>query len=74
MEKNLTRLPDDKIIWGICSGIAKYLDWDKTVVRMILVFLLLITGIFPIVILYIIAYFIMPVDKSSYNINDNIIK
>ena len=74
MEKQLTRLPNDKIIFGICSGIAKYLCWDKTLVRIIFVFLFLVTGIFPIAILYIIAYFIMPVDNSSYNISDDIIK
>ena len=74
MEKQLTRLPNDKIIFGICSGVAQYLGWDKTIVRIIFVLLLLVTGFFPITILYIIAYFIMPVDNSSYDINDDLIK
>ena len=69
MSKQLTRLPNDKIIFGICSGIAQYFEIDKTVVRIIMVLLLLCTGLFPITILYIIAYFIMPIDPSS-----NIIK
>lgn len=69
MAKQLTRLTNDKIIWGICSGIAQYLDWDKTIVRILMVLLLLVTGFFPVGLLYIIAYFIMPVDPSS-----NIIK
>ena len=69
MSKQLTRLPNDKIIWGICSGIAQYLGLDKTVVRIIMVLLLIFTGFFPIGLLYIIMYFIMPVDSSS-----NIIK
>lgn len=69
MAKQLTRLPNDKIIWGICSGIAQYLDLDKTVVRIIMVIFLIFTGFFPIALLYVIAYFIMPVDPSS-----NIIK
>ena len=69
MAKQLTRLPNDKIIFGICSGIAQYLGWDKTIVRIIMVLLLIFTGFFPITLLYIIAYFIMPVDPSS-----NIIK
>ena len=74
MNKQLTRLPNDKIIFGICSGIAKYLVWDKTVVRIIFIFLFLITGFFPITILYIIAYFIMPVDPYSGTSNPDIIK
>ena len=65
MAKQLTRLPNDKVIWGICSGIAKYLELDKTVVRIIVVLLLLFTGFFPVGLLYIIAYFIMPVDPYS---------
>ena len=65
MAKQLTRLPNDKIIFGICSGIAEYLGWDKTVVRIIMVLLLLVTGLFPLTILYIIAYFIMPTDSAS---------
>ncbi len=50
MEKQLTRLPNDKIIFGICSGVAQYLGWDKTIVRIIFVLLLLVTGFFPITI------------------------
>ncbi|MCR4663513.1 MAG: PspC domain-containing protein [Endomicrobiaceae bacterium] len=69
MAKQLTRLPNDKIIWGICAGLAQYFDIDKTVVRIIMVLFLIFTGFFPIALLYVIAYFIMPVDPSS-----NIIK
>jgi phage shock protein PspC (stress-responsive transcriptional regulator) len=65
MAKQLTRLPNDKIICGICSGIAQYLGLDKTVVRIIMVLLLIFTGFFPVGLLYIIMYFIMPVDPSS---------
>lgn len=74
MAKQLTRLPNDKIIFGICSGIAKYLEWDKTIVRIIMVLFLVFTGFFPITLLYIIAYFIMPVDQYSNASNTDIIK
>lgn len=74
MAKQLTRLPNDKIIWGICSGLAQYFGIDKTVVRIIVVLLLLFTGFFPVGLLYIIAYFIMPVDPYSGGSNPDIIK
>ena len=64
MERKLKRLPDQKIILGICSGFADYFCCDKTLVRLICVFIFLVTGFFPMAILYIIAYFIMPVDDS----------
>lgn len=69
MSKQLTRLSNDKIIFEICSGLAQYLGWDKTVVRILMVLLLVFTGFFPITLVYIVAYFIMPVDPTS-----NIIK
>jgi len=65
MAKQLTRLPNDKIIFGICSGLAQYFDIDKTIVRIIMVLFFILTGFFPITLLYVIAYFIMPVDPSS---------
>ncbi len=74
MAKQLTRLPNDKIIFGICSGLAKYFEIDKTVVRIIMVLILVFTGFFPVTLLYIIAYFIMPVDPYSGGSNPDIIK
>lgn len=65
MERKLKRLPDQKIILGICAGFADYFSCDKTLVRLICVFALLLTGIFPVGILYLIAYFIMPADKNN---------
>lgn len=67
MEKQLTRQVNDKIVLGICSGIAKYFSWDKTVIRLLFLLVVFITGIFPMVILYFIAYFIMPVEKTPNN-------
>ena len=74
MSKQLIRLPNDKIIFGICSGLAQYFGIDKTVVRIIMVLLLIFTGFFPVGLIYIIAYFIMPVDSSSNISNSDIIK
>ena len=74
MSKQLTRLPNDKIIFGICSGLAQYFGMDKTVVRIIMILLLIFTGFFPVGLIYIIAYFIMPVDPYSNTSNPDIIK
>ncbi|WP_372519805.1 PspC domain-containing protein [Candidatus Ruminimicrobiellum ovillum] len=74
MAKQLTRLPNDKIIFGICSGLAQYFEIDKTIVRIIMVLLLVFTGFFPVGLIYIIAYFIMPVDSYSGTSNPDIIK
>lgn len=74
MSKKLTRLPNDKIVFGICSGLAQYFGIDKTIVRIIVVLLLVFTGFFPVGLIYIITYFIMPVDPYSNTSNPDIIK
>ena len=35
MKKELGRDPNNKIIAGVCSGIAKYLDIDPVIIRLI---------------------------------------
>ena len=35
MKKELRRDPNNKIIAGVCSGIAKYLDIDPVIIRLI---------------------------------------
>lgn len=69
MTKQLKRLPNDRVIWGICAGLAQYLGWDKTLVRILMVLIFCLTSFFPITVLYIVAYFIMPVEKTP-NSND----
>lgn len=58
--KRLYRSATDRKIAGICAGIAEYLDTDPTVIRLATVVLALITGIFPFILGYIIAWWIVP--------------
>jgi phage shock protein C len=63
MKKEIKRLyksETDVLIWGILGGIGEYFDLDPTVLRLGYVVLVLITGVFPGLIAYIIAYFIIP--------------
>ncbi len=47
-----------KMLAGVCSGVAEYLNMDPTIVRIITVLLCLFWGAG--VLLYIIAAFVMP--------------
>jgi len=58
--KRLFRSGTDKKIAGICGGIGEYLDVDPTVIRLVTVILALATGLIPMTIGYIIAWFIIP--------------
>lgn len=58
--KRLYRSETDKKLGGVCGGIAEYLDADPTVVRLLAVAFLLVTGFFPILFTYLAAWWIVP--------------
>ena len=61
--KKLYRSSKNKIIAGVCGGIAEYFDIDPTIVRIIFVLIALIDGIG--VILYLIMALIVPTKDGS---------
>jgi phage shock protein PspC (stress-responsive transcriptional regulator) len=61
MDKKLTR-SNDRVIAGVCSGIAEYLDFDIVMVRLAYAFLTLLTC-FSGVIFYIVLWIVMPERK-----------
>lgn len=60
MKKRLTKSLSDRKLFGICGGIAQYLEVDSTLIRVIYVVLAFCTGIIPAIILYIVLNFIIP--------------
>jgi len=58
--KRLYRSTTDVKIAGICGGIAEEWQVDPGIIRLAAVFAVLVTGIFPLVITYIIAWIILP--------------
>ena len=61
--RRLMRDPNKKLIGGVCAGLAKYLNMDVNLVRILAVVITLFTGI-PIV-LYLIALFVMPEEGAT---------
>ena len=55
MEKRLCRSRTDRMIWGVCGGLAEYFNMDPTIVRIIFVLLIFANG------LGILAYIIMAI-------------
>ena len=56
-KKRLSR-SDDKMIGGVCAGLAEYLDIDPTIVRIVWVLMVLFAGFG--ILLYVILWLIMP--------------
>jgi phage shock protein PspC (stress-responsive transcriptional regulator) len=62
--KKLYRLEKNKLIAGICAGIADAYSLDPTVVRLAVVFLTILTAFWPGVITYLVAWYLLP-EKSE---------
>ncbi len=50
----------DRKIAGVCGGLGEYFEIDPTIVRLLTVVLAVITGFFPLVIGYVLAWLIIP--------------
>lgn len=59
--KRLYRSSTDKKIAGICGGIGEIWQIDPTLIRLLLVFIGMVTGVIPLVITYVIAAWVIPV-------------
>jgi phage shock protein C len=54
----------NKMIAGVCAGIAEWLGWDPTIVRVGYVLLSVLSAAFPGVLVYIILWLVMPPPDS----------
>lgn len=62
--RRLYRSTRDRKLGGVCAGIAEYAGWDVTVVRLLAALSILLPG--PQVILYIIAWIVLPTDEQVW--------
>jgi phage shock protein C len=59
------RLRSDKMIAGLCSGLARYLDVDVSFLRLLAVAIFIVTGFLPIGLAYLIGWIIVPVEEYA---------
>ncbi|HAY37839.1 MAG: PspC domain-containing protein [Rhodothermales bacterium] len=60
--RKLKRNSHDKMIAGVCGGIADFFGIDSTLVRVGYVLLSVFSAIFPSIVVYLILAFVMPED------------
>ncbi len=56
----LTKSAKDRVLAGVCGGIAEWLGWDPTLVRIAFVAIAVMSGGMPGIAAYIILWLIMP--------------
>jgi len=64
MEKKLRR-SSNKMIAGVCSGIAEYFNLDPTIVRIAYVLISIFSAGFPGILVYLILMLVMPVAETE---------
>ena len=56
----------DKKVAGICGGLGQFLKLDPTVIRLLLVLVCILTAVLPVLILYLIAWMLIPLGPPTY--------
>jgi len=60
----LHRSREHKMIAGVCGGLADWLGWDPTVVRILYVLASILSVAFPGILVYLALWFLMPKAKA----------
>lgn len=64
--KKLYRCRWDKKVGGVCGGLGQYFRCDPTLIRLLFVFLCILTGAAPFLMLYLILWAVLPLGPSTY--------
>lgn len=72
MKKRLYRSRSDRMIWGVCGGLAEYFDIDPTIVRIIAVLSIFLNGMG--ILAYIILAIVVPMESSEAATPKDVIK
>ena len=57
------RSTNDRLLGGVCAGLAEYFDFDPVLVRIAYAFLTIFSAAFPGLLLYIVMWIVMPEKK-----------
>ena len=70
--KKLLRSKTDMTFAGVLGGFGEYFGVDSALLRVIFIFFVLVTGIFPGVIAYLLAILIIPQENPKvHTVSDN---
>lgn len=60
VKKHLYRNVNNKVFGGVMGGLATYLGWDATIMRILYVVLMLFTYFWPLLLIYMILWMVIP--------------
>lgn len=56
----LQRSREQRVIAGVCGGVAEWLGWNPTLVRVLFVLVSVLSAAFPGILAYIVLWILMP--------------
>jgi phage shock protein C len=60
----LIRPREDRVVAGVCAGLAAYLGWPTQRVRIAYVILSVLSAAFPGILTYLVLWYLMPEDDA----------
>ncbi len=66
MNERLYRSVDDRVIAGVCGGLAIRFALDPSLVRILWVVVAIVTGVFPLLVLYVIMAAVVPEEPGGF--------
>ena len=64
MKDQFARSKGDKMIAGVCSGLARYFNIDPAIVRLLFVLAVVLGGASPLI--YLVLWIVMPEEQPGY--------
>ena len=61
----LRRSSTNKMIAGVCGGLAEWMGWDPTIVRILYVLVSIFSAAFPGILVYLVLWFVMPKESQA---------
>jgi len=62
--KRLMRSRKDRMIAGVCGGLANYMSVDPTIVRLVFALATFFTVVFPGILIYLVMWIIIPKEQE----------
>lgn len=60
MTKKLYRSDQNQILSGVAGGVAEYTEIDPVIIRLLAIFITIMTGIIPMALMYLLAAMVIP--------------
>ena len=60
MGEGSLRRSDDRLVAGVCGGLAEWLGWSPFRVRLLYVLVSVLSAAFPGILVYLVLWFLMP--------------